>query len=115
MANIEIYISNQLVDLPVSGVKYSATYSIADISTIDKRSSSITKTLTLPATALNQQIFGFPDQLASTSGIDQTVIVDARIDKEGTTVLKGVFKITDVLMNDTNGVVEACNQRFEAD
>jgi hypothetical protein len=106
MAKIEIYIADELVDLPVGGIKYSTTYSIADISTIDQRNSSITKTMTLPATARNRQIFGFPDQLSSTSGIDQTVIVDARIDKEGTTVLSGVFKITDIVMNDTNGVAE---------
>lgn len=106
MAKIEIYINDSLVDLPEGGVRFSATYSVADIASITQRKSSLTKTLTLPGTARNRAIFGFAEELSSTTGIDQTVKPNARIDKEGVTVLKGVFKITNVVMSDTNNIAE---------
>ena len=34
------------------------TFSVADISDIERRNTSFSKTLTLPSTAKNQQIFG---------------------------------------------------------
>ena len=103
---IEIFINDQLVDVPQGGIRFDTTFSIADISVIDQRNSSITKTLTLPGTARNRRIFGFADDLNSTTGIDQTVKPDAKIDVDGVTVLKGAFKITDIVMNDFNNVAE---------
>jgi len=80
-----------LFDIDKLGI--SITYSISEIRKINSRKASLSKTIKLPATDRNKQIFGFAADPNSTTSTDQTVRPEARIEIEGTTVITGILKM----------------------
>jgi hypothetical protein len=95
VADIRLYIDEQEVDtFGAESLGLSMSYSVADIKNPFSRSSSLTKTITLPATGRNKQIFGFSEDINSSNGIDQTQKPIARIEVEGTVVIIGFLKLT---------------------
>jgi len=92
--DVRIYVNEQEIDLfDIDKLGISITYSISEIRKINSRKASLSKTIKLPATDRNKQIFGFAADPNSTTSTDQTVRPEARIEIEGTTVITGILKM----------------------
>lgn len=62
----ELYIDGKLADLPAGGL-VELTYQVNDLADLKDRQSNYSRPINLPKTALNRSIFGFGDELQSTS------------------------------------------------
>ena len=94
MLDVDIFINDELADISdAEKLKFAVTYSIAEIQKLNKRQSAHTTTITLPLTATNKKIFGFVDDINSTEGLDQRVQPTARVEVNGTEILKGIAKV----------------------
>ena len=98
---IRLLINNQEIDTG-DDLKAAVSYSIADINKIDTAEGSISKTITIPATKSNKQALGYPEEINSVTGLDQTQAPEGILERDGTEILKGVVKITDVV--NRNGI-----------
>lgn len=97
---VRVYINNQEVDiLKDDRVQIATTYSVSDIKEVDKAKSSISKTITLPATGRNKQIFGFADDIHSLNSFNNGDKNTGRIEVEGTTILEGSVKMERPIIN----------------
>ncbi len=98
----EIFINEQSID--VGSEPIALNYSIADINKIQSRSTDFSRTITVPATSTNQQVFGFATDINSLSAKDQTQLLKARIEVNGIVVMTGLCKVKSIV-SDPFGVL----------
>jgi hypothetical protein len=93
------------------------TYNIADIQDISKRNSSFSRTITLPETKNNRQVFANISNLASDASFDPNlkarawILVDTVVVFEGNLQLKNI-KLNDNLESQYEVVIYADNDTF---
>ncbi len=58
MIRTEIYVENELIDL-LKDIGTDFTYSVDDVKDFGSKNTSFSRTISIPATARNNQIFGF--------------------------------------------------------
>ena len=103
----ELYIEGFKVDIDQK-ISVQLTYAIDDISSFSSRETGFSKTIVLPGTARNNQVFGFIYDLGSFNyelpgaanigaifNVAQTSRAELRLN--GLLVLKGVFRITNIV------------------
>lgn len=91
----EIYINERSID--VGSEPIALNYSIADINKIQSRNTDFSRTITVPATSVNQQVFGFATDISSLSAKDQTHLLKVRIEVNGITVISGLCKVKSIV------------------
>ncbi len=104
---IELFLDDKQLDIADQrSLRLAFSYVIADISKIDGRNSGFSKTITLPATKNNREIFGFTENINSIEGLNQTIRPNARIDVNGQTIIVGVLKITEVIRKGKENIIQ---------
>ena len=104
-----LYINEVEVDLSGS-IPFPITYSISDVKNPESRKRSRSKTVDLPGTQKNQQLFSSTFQLTLSPNfdIDSTVNFDpsartvARYERNGLVVFDGLMKLNKVVLKDGN-------------
>ena len=104
MGKHQLIIDNQAVDVYREiDVLTVVSYMISEISNVETRSNSTTKTIKLPGTARNKKIFGFADDLNVNDYKGQNVSLIGTIREDGTDILTGAVNLNNVTRN--NGEV----------
>ncbi len=104
---VELFIGDEQVDVYDSkSLKMAVTYSIAELNKIDRATGTISKTVTLPATHNNRKVFGFTEDVNSVEGLDQRTKPGVRVLINGTNVLDGSMKISEVILDGKNNAIE---------
>ena len=97
----EIIIDGQFtIELSGANISIPTTYELIDITNLNRRSGSKTKTITIPRTKINDKIFGIPYNLAANNQFDKFSSRKITIKKNSYVVFDGLFKLTDIT-NDT--------------
>jgi len=107
--NTRIFIENHELDVD-AGITQQITYAIDDIRNVDSKATSITKTIVLPGTANNNALLGnifefnnsnFTTDSTSNVGYNFNAARSARcrIDVDGLTVIKGSFRLMEIIID----------------
>lgn len=98
MLSIEVFTNNKWRSLDFEDVNLSLNYNIVNLENPSKYKSEFSKTVELPLTANNKQIFGFGDRLDSiqTNLYSLTQSIQARIFNESSLLFEGKLNITNV-------------------
>ena len=96
----EIIIDNKY-SLDLSGTQLSipTTYELIDITDLNRRSGSKTKTITIPRTKKNDKIFGIPFNINANNQFNKYQSRPIRIEKNSFIVFQGLCKLTDITNN----------------
>ena len=90
---VNIYVDNQLIDLYDDGSDLVAlTYSITDIKELNTSTAGYSKTIKIPNSKRNQSVFGFPEDINSTTAFFQNERKSARVEVEGLVIIEGFVK-----------------------
>lgn len=109
-----LFIENFEVDL-TEGFSHQVTYAIDDLNNFDSKATNFTKTLVIPGTSNNNQIFGNIFEFTNSNfhnfndpnvgyNFNASKSAKARIEVNGLQVLKGVLRLLEVIVD--NGYVE---------
>lgn len=109
-----IFIENNELDIS-KGLSNEITYSIDDIKKIDSKTTSYSKTIVLPGTANNNRLLGNIFQFNNANltneaapnvlyNFDASISAVARIEVDGLQIIKGVFRLLEVI--EVNGNIE---------
>jgi hypothetical protein len=114
MIRTEIYIEDNVIDL-IKDIGTDFTYTIDDVRDFGSRNTSFSRTISIPATAKNNQILGFAFDLGTSTEYNadlpnvntnftpsQAAKCEVYIDK--IQIFKGVIRILEIVMN--KGVIE---------
>ena len=114
MIRTEIYIEDNVIDL-IKDIGTDFTYTIDDVRDFGSRNTSFSRTISIPATAKNNQILGFAFDLGTSTEYNadlpnvntnftpsQAAKCEVFIDK--IQIFKGVIRILEIVMN--KGVIE---------
>jgi hypothetical protein len=103
-----IYIENQELEL-TADIQHSITYSIDDLVNLDSKSSAFTKTIVIPGTNRNNQLFGNIFELThanDTGGavnvfydFDASRSANARIEINGLQAMRGVLRLLSITVD----------------
>jgi hypothetical protein len=97
----EIIIDNKYsLDLSGKLTSIPTTYELIDITDLNRRSGSKTKTISIPRTKKNDKIFGIPFNVNANNQFDKYQSRPIRIEKNSFVVFQGLCKLTDIT-NDT--------------
>lgn len=103
---VQLFVGTDQVDIfDPESLRLVITYSIAELNRIDSRSGSRSKTVQIPATDQNKQVFGFTENPNSVNALDQTVKPNTKVIVDGVTILIGSVKITDVILDGADNVI----------
>lgn len=112
---IEILVNNQRIDLSEE-FSILITKSIADIREPDKRSSDWTKTITIPGSKANNQIFGHIFEIEHTvlsdtqfnTNYNPNKKADAVVLADGIIQMQGFIRLISIDVNDSNDITYSC-------
>jgi hypothetical protein len=118
MISTEIYIENYQVDL-VEDISTDFTYTIDDIKEFGSKNTSYSKTISLPGTAKNNQIFGFVFDLGNAnvtndglpnvnSNFNAAKTAQCRILIDKIQIFKGVLRLLEIV-NESGKIEYQCN------
>jgi len=118
MISTEIYIENYQVDL-VQDISTDFTYTIDDINDFGAKNTSFSKTITLPGTAKNNQIFGFIFDLGNSNVVNDALpnvnsnfnaakTAQCRILIDKIQIFKGVIRLLEIV-NQAGTIEYQCN------
>jgi hypothetical protein len=118
MISTEIYIENYQVDL-VEDISTDFTYTIDDINDFGAKNTSFSKTITLPGTAKNNQVFGFIFDLGNSnvtndaspnvnSNFNAAKTAQCRILIDKIQIFKGVIRLLEIV-NQSGTIEYQCN------
>lgn len=118
MISTEIYIENYQVDL-VQDISTDFTYTIDDINDFGAKNTSFSKTITLPGTAKNNQIFGFIFDLGNSNVVNDALpnvnsnfnaakTAQCRILIDKIQIFKGVIRLLEIV-NQAGNIEYQCN------
>lgn len=108
----QIYIEDFELDI-YEELSNQLTYSIDDITKLDTKTTSFSKTITLPGTANNNRLFGNIFEVANSNfgntnsypnvlyNFNASVSAKARIDIDGMTIIKGVMRLLEVIVDES--------------
>ena len=97
MGKHQLIINNQTVDVySENDVLTVVSYMISEISDVQTRRNSTSKTIKLPGTSRNKKIFGFADDLNVADFNGQNVTMLGTIREDGTDILTGSVNLNDV-------------------
>jgi len=105
-----IFLENNELDLS-KGLSNEITYSIDDLKKIDSKTTAFSKTIVLPGTANNNRLLGNIFAFNSSNltndstpnvlyNFDASITAAARIEVDGLQILKGVFRLLEVVQVD---------------
>ncbi len=114
MISTEIYIENYQVDL-VEDISTDFTYTIDDVKDFGAKNTSFSKTISLPGTAKNNQIFGFVFDLGNAnvtndalpnvnSNFNASKVANCRILIDKIQIFKGVIRLLEIV--NQSGTIE---------
>ncbi len=114
MISTEIYIENYQVDL-VQDISTDFTYTVDDIKDFGAKNTSFSKTISLPGTAKNNQIFGFVFDLGNSnvtndalpnvnSNFNASKVANCRILIDKIQIFKGVIRLLEIV--NQSGTIE---------
>jgi len=93
----EIIIDNKYsLDLSGKQTSIPTTYELIDITNLNRRSGSKTKTITIPRTKKNDKIFGIPFNINANNQFNKYESRPIRIEKNSFVVFQGLCKLTDI-------------------
>lgn len=114
MLGIELYINDTQVDLPVEGIPMPINKQISDIQQPDTRQSDFTKTIRIPGSKANDQLFGNIFDLASfientsetnfNPDFDPNLKAKAVVYENGEDVFNGYAQLVAVRRTDNEGI-----------
>ena len=118
MISTEIYIENYQVDL-VQDISTDFTYTIDDINDFGAKNTSFSKTISLPGTAKNNQIFGFVFDLGNSNVVNDALpnvnsnfnaakTAQCRILIDKIQIFKGVIRLLEIV-NQAGTIEYQCN------
>ena len=118
MISTEIYIENYQVDL-VQDISTDFTYTVDDINDFGAKNTSFSKTITLPGTAKNNQIFGFIFDLGNSNVVNDALpnvnsnfnaakTAQCRILIDKIQIFKGVIRLLEIV-NQAGTIEYQCN------
>lgn len=118
MISTEIYIENYQIDL-VEDISTDFTYTIDDINDFGAKNTSFSKTITLPGTAKNNQVFGFIFDLGNSnvtndsspnvnSNFNAAKTAQCRILIDKIQIFKGVIRLLEIV-NQSGTIEYQCN------
>jgi len=103
MDSVELIINDQKADIGTSAdLIISLSYAIANIEKASTSKDSTSKTITLPGTKQNRNIFRYAEDISVEGFNGQKVDNSAVVKEEGSTVLIGVVNLKKVEFNDSN-------------
>jgi len=106
MDKLKITIDGKELDLGnAEKLNIANTYAIADINDIDVRKNSTTKEIKVPATKINKQIFGFPDDIASAGALNQKTLKEGVMTFGGVEIMRGPVKFIKPVVNNVTEYV----------
>ena len=99
----EIIIDGQFtIELSGANISIPTTYELIDITNLNRRSGSKTKTITIPRTKINDKIFGIPYNLSAYNQFDKFSSRKITIKKNSYVIFEGLFKLTDITIDTIN-------------
>jgi len=102
MGSLKILIDGKALDLgDPSKINIANSYAIADINEIDARKDSNTKEIKVPATQLNRQIFGFPEDINSAESLNQRTSYSGSMEYDGVEIIRGLVKFLKPVISST--------------
>jgi hypothetical protein len=90
------------IELSGANISIPTTYELIDITNLNRRSGSKTKTITIPRTKTNDKIFGIPYNLSAYNQFDKFSSRQITIKKNSYVVFDGLFKLTDITIDTIN-------------
>jgi hypothetical protein len=108
----QIYIEGYELDI-YEELSNQITYSIDDITRLDTKTTAFSKTITLPGTSNNNRLFGNIFEVANSNfgnsssnpnvlyNFNASVSANARIDIDGLTIIKGVMRLLEIIVDET--------------
>lgn len=112
----QIFIEDQEIDVS-DEIQYQITYSIDDISKLDTKTTSYSKTIVLKGTSTNNKIFGNIFEVNNNNFIRTGASIripnagynfnasrsaKVRIDVDGITIIKGTLRLLEIVVDDTS-------------
>jgi hypothetical protein len=91
-----------ILDLSGANISIPTTYELIDITNLNRRSGSKTKTISIPRTKTNDKILGIPYNLSAFNQFDKFSSRQITIKKNSFVVFNGLFKLTDVTSDKIN-------------
>jgi hypothetical protein len=99
----EIIIDGQYsIELSGANISIPTTYELIDITNLNRRSGSKTKTISIPRTKTNDKIFGIPYNLSANNQFDKFSSRQITIKKNSFVIFDGLFKLTDITIDTIN-------------
>jgi hypothetical protein len=90
------------IELSGANISIPTTYELIDITNLNRRSGSKTKTISIPRTKTNDKIFGIPYNLSAYNQFDKFSSRQITIKKNSYVVFDGLFKLTDITIDTIN-------------
>ena len=90
------------IELSGANISIPTTYELIDITNLNRRSGSKTKTISIPRTKTNDKIFGIPYNLSAYNQFDKFSSRQITIKKNSYVVFDGLFKLTDITIDIIN-------------
>src|SRR3990167_7284160 len=100
MKTKKIFIDDTQVETYPGSVNIGLTFEISDITDLTVRRNSRSTTIRLPASAVNKKKFGVPEDWNAANYIGQNQRPVAKIEVEGTNLIRGIAKIDSTTTND---------------
>lgn len=95
-----LYIDNNELDVTQEELlRFTLSFTIADITDLSNIKNSTSKTITLPGTDNNRKLLGFAEFPTAAKAVDQTTKPVARVEKGGTDIIHGFLKMVHPLHN----------------
>lgn len=109
---IRIFIENQELDVNQNFTNQ-ITYAVDDIKNIDSKSTAFSKTIVLPGTSTNNRLLGNIFDFGNSNFTEDSLpniqynfnaskSVPARIDQDGLTIIKGVLRLLEIIVDGKN-------------
>jgi hypothetical protein len=90
------------LELSGANISIPTTYELIDITNLNRRSGSKTKTISIPRTKTNDKIFGIPYNLSAYNQFDKFSSRQITIKKNSYVIFDGLFKLTDITIDTIN-------------
>ena len=90
------------LELSGANISIPTTYELIDITNLNRRSGSKTKTISIPRTKTNDKIFGIPYNLSAYNQFDKFSSRKITIKKNSYVIFDGLFKLTDITIDTIN-------------
>ena len=106
---VQLYIENNELDLS-QGFTNQITYSVDDLENLDSKTTSFSKTIIVPGTTRNNKLLGNIFEFANSNfyesaspnvsyNFNASVSAKARLDVNGVTVIKGVLRLLEIIID----------------